>query len=176
MFAYALVLIALLSHVLPHPWFSFTAVGGSLLYFGARRPVWQAVLPVTLLAAGDYYLTVYAYRYPFHVGAYLLTWAWYALAVVLGYLVLRQSHSAARVIGAALLSSTSFFVVSNYALWAGAGSFYPHTAAGLETCILAGLPFYRNDVISTVLVAGLAFGLPELVAQFAARREAAARA
>ena len=176
MFAYVLLLMAFLSHVLPHPWFSFTAVGGSLLYFGARRPLWQAVFPVALLAAADYYLTVYAYRYPFHADAYLLTWAWYALVACLGYLVLRTSHSAPRVVGAALVSSTSFFVVSNYAVWAGTGSFYPHTMAGLATCMTAGLPFYRNDVISTVLVAGLAFGIPELAKQLTASRASATRA
>ena len=154
---------------------SFTAVGGSLLYFGARRPVWQAALPVALLAAADYYLTVYAYRYPFHVDAYLLTWAWYARIVLLGALVLRSSHSAPRVVGAALVSSTSFFVVSNYAVWAGSGSFYPHTMAGLVTCMTAGLPFYRNDVISTALVSGLAFGLPEMARQLATRRELGTR-
>jgi hypothetical protein len=34
---------------------------------------------------------------------------------------------------------------------------------GLATCYVAALPFYRNDLVSTSLVAGLAFGLPVLV-------------
>ena len=170
MFAFALIFAAVLSHVLPHPWISFTAVGGSLLVFGARRPLWQAVFPLALLAAADYYLTVYAYRYPFHTNAYLLTWAWYALAIVFGRVILRESQTAPRVIGAALLSSTSFFVVSNYAVWGGAGSFYAHTMAGLATCFVAAVPFYRNDVISTLLVVGLVFGLPALAARLTAER------
>jgi hypothetical protein len=40
---------------------------------------------------------------------------------------------------------------------------YPHTLAGLRDCCIAALPFYRNDVISTGIVAGLAFGVPALV-------------
>ena len=176
MLAYALVFLAVLSHVLPHPWFSFTAVGGALLVFGARRPLWQAVVPLGLLAASDWYLTVFAYRYPFHVSGYLLTWAWYALAMIFGRVVLGERQTAARVVGAALLSSTSFFLVTNYAVWAAAGSWYPRTAAGLGACLVAGLPFYRNDVIATTLVVGLVFGLPALLARVRlARGEAAAR-
>ena len=34
--------------------------------------------------ATDYYLTVFAYRYPWHTSAYLITWVWYAAVVVLG--------------------------------------------------------------------------------------------
>jgi hypothetical protein len=35
---------------------------------------------------------------------------------------------------------------------------------------VAGLPFYRNDLISTALVAGLAFGVPVLVRRLNAAR------
>jgi hypothetical protein len=43
---------------------------------------------------------------------------------------------------------------------------YPHTMGGLGACFVAGLPFYRNDLISTALVAGAAFGVPVLVRRF----------
>ena len=45
MFAYLLTLIGVLGHAIPHPGLPFTAVGGSLLNFGARRPLWQATSP-----------------------------------------------------------------------------------------------------------------------------------
>ncbi len=161
-----LLLAAFASHVLPHPWWNFTAVGGSLLVWGARRSLATFAIPVALLAVGDYYLTRFAYGYPFHLSAYLLTWAWYLLVVVLGYLLLRGQPGLFKVGGAALLSSTSFFLVSNYAVWAVAGSWYPHSFAGLETCYIAALPFYRNDLASTLLVVGVVFGLPALAAKF----------
>ncbi|HEY0758863.1 MAG TPA: DUF6580 family putative transport protein [Acidisarcina sp.] len=163
MVAYLLVLLAIVSHVVPHPWISFTAVGGSLLYFGARRPLAQAILPVALLAFSDYYLTVHVYNYPFTASFYMLTWAWYAGAIVLGRVLLHDRTSIGRVAAAVLLSSTSFFLLSNFAAWSD--PIYPHTLAGLMTCYAAGLPFYRNDVLSTALVAGLAFGFPYLVQQ-----------
>ena len=128
MFAYVLLLLAVVSRVVPHPaWFSFTAVGGSLLYFGARRSWWQGIFPLAALAATDYFLTVYAYNYPFHVQDYLVTWAWYAVAMVIGGLVLRRRANAGRVIGASIASSTSFFLISNFTVWDGLrGDVSPH--------------------------------------------------
>lgn len=163
MFAYVLLLVAVVSRVVPHPaWFSFTAVGGSLLYFGARRSWWQGIFPIAVLAATDYYLTVYAYSYPFHVQDYLVTWAWYGVAMVIGGAVLRQRANAGRVIGASIASATSFFLISNFTVWIGS-TMYPQTMSGLGTCYLMGLPFYRNDLMATTFVAGLAFGVPALI-------------
>ena len=173
MSAYLLILLAILSRVVPHPaWLNFTAVGGSLLYFGARRPLRQAILPVALLAATDYYLTVFAYNYPFRVTAYLVTWAWYAGVILLGRALLAHHVSAARVGTAILVAPTSFFLLTNFSAWIGS-PLYPQTLAGLGLSYVAGLPFYRNDLISTALVAGLAFGLPTLARQFTAHNQAA---
>jgi hypothetical protein len=173
MSAYLLILIAILSRVVPHPaWLNVTAVGGSLLYFGARRPLRQAILPVALLAATDYYLTVYAYSYPFQVSAYLITWAWYTGVILLGRVLLGKHVSAPRVGAAVLLAPTSFFLITNFAAWIGS-PLYPQTLAGLGMSYVAGLPFYRNDLISTALVAGLAFGLPALARQLTAHNQTA---
>ncbi len=172
MAAFLLILLAVLTRVLPHAaWFNFTAVGGSLLFFGARRPGKQAIWALLPLAATDYYLTVYAYGFPFHVSDYLLTWSWYAAVLLLGSMLLRQRASAGRVVSASLLASTSFFAVSNFAVWSGS-AMYAHSLAGLGTCYLAALPFYRNDVASTLLVTGLAFGLPALLRRSAETRAA----
>ena len=174
MLPFLLLIAALASHVLPHPWWNFTAVGGALLVWGARRPLYSAILPVALLAAGDWYLTRIAYGYAFHVNAYLLTWAWYALVILLGHRLLRGQPGFARVTGAALLTSTSFFAVSNYAVWAVPGSWYPHTLAGLQACYAMALPFYRNDLLSTAIVVSVVFGIPALVARTRPASEVAA--
>ena len=163
MFAYVLLLLAVVSRVVPHPaWFSFTAVGGSLLYFGARRSWWQSVFPLAALAATDYFLTVYAYNYPFHIADYIITWGWYLSAIAIGHGLLRNKANAGRVVGASVASSTSFFLVSNFVVWVGS-AMYPQTAGGLGLCYVAGLPFYRNDLLATLMVTGLAFGVPVLI-------------
>jgi hypothetical protein len=163
MLAYLLLLMAVLTRVLPHAgWWNFTAVGGALLYFGARRPWREMLIPLAALMATDYYLTAFSYRYAFRWEGYVTTWAWYAAAMALGWILLRARTSAVRVGAGALLGPTSFFVVSNYAVWA-AGGMYPHTPAGLLTCYAAAVPFYRNDLISTAIVLGAAFGVPALL-------------
>jgi Flp pilus assembly protein TadB len=40
---------------------------------------------------------------------------------------------------------------------------YARTFDGLVTCYVAGLLFYRNDLVSTGLFLALAFGVPVLV-------------
>jgi hypothetical protein len=174
--AYLLLLVAVLSRLLPHGgWMNFTAVGGALLYFGARRSWREMLAPLAVLMAADYYLTVYAYHYAFHWTAYLPTWAWYVAAMALGQILLRSKTTLVRAGAATLLGPTSFFLISNFAVWAG-GGMYPPTMSGLMTCYAAGLPFYRNDVVSTAIVVAVAFGVPVLVRRFAPAREQAALA
>lgn len=163
MIAYLLLLVAVLTRVLPHAgWFNFTAVGGALLYFGARRSLREMIVPVAALMATDYWLTVHAYHYAFAWAAYGMTWAWYAGAIVLGRGLLRTRTTVLRVGAGVAAAPTSFFLLSNFAVWPGS-DMYPHTLGGLLTCFAAGLPFYRNDLLSTGLVCAAAFGLPVLL-------------
>ena len=163
MLAYFVLLLAVFSRMLP-PLFhltamNFTAVGGSLLFFGAKRPRWQVGVAVGAMMVTDYLLTVYAYHFAFYVSAYLVTWAWYAGVCWLGHRVLAKV-TALRVLAGVVGSATSFFVLSNFVVWMG--SLYAHSLAGLGACYAAALPFYRNDLISTGLVAAVLFGLPAL--------------
>jgi hypothetical protein len=174
MAAFLLIAVAVLSRIVPHPgWLNFTAVGGALLYFGARRPLRQMWIPLAAFAATDYYLTVFFYSYPFHLSAYLVTWAWYAAVIVLGYFLLAKKTSVSRVGAGVLIAPTSFFLITNFAAWAAMPQLYPRSLSGLELSYMAGLPFYRNDVLSTTIVAGLAFGLPAVAHILAQRHQTA---
>jgi hypothetical protein len=172
--AYLLLLAAILSRVIPHAgWWGFTALGGSLVYFGAKRNLREMLLPIAAFAGVDWYLTTRVYHYDFVWQAYLVTWAWNAAAILLGRVLLARQVSVLRVASAALLGPTSFFLVSNYAVWAGShqpGGMYAPSFAGLLTCLAAGLPFYGRDLLSTGLVLSLAFGLPAIFRRFSATR------
>jgi len=171
MLAYIVLLVAILSRLLP-PLFhvnalNFTAVGGSLLYFGARRPRWQCGVALTALMVTDFLLTTYAYHYAFHVSGYLVTWVWYAGVCLFGHKLL-QRVTAVRVIAGVLGSATSFFLLSNFMVWTG--NMYAHTVSGLMVCYARALPFYRNDLLSTALVAGVLFGLPAMAGRLVPTR------
>ena len=167
MIAYLVLLFAALSRFLPHAFhgigLNFTAVGGGLLFFGARRPAWQAAVAAGVMALTDVCLTRFVYEYPFHVQAYLITWAWDMGVCLLGSGLLRKV-SASRVLAAVLCSATSFFLLSNFVVWLE-GSLYPHDAAGLGACFVAAIPFYANDLVSTGLTVTVLFALPVLASK-----------
>jgi|SRR5580704_680998 hypothetical protein len=161
MLAYLFVAIALAVHLtlLPHPW-TFTPVAGALLFFGARGPRRQLWIPFALLAVSDLLLNKFVYHYPFTWDQFI-TWAWYAAIIWLGT-NLRENTKPLRVIGAALASSVSFFVLSNFGVWA-AGTMYPHTWAGLMTSYTLGLPFFRPAVEGDLLFTAAMFATPGLL-------------
>jgi hypothetical protein len=183
--AYLLLIAALLSRVIPHSgWFGFTAVGASLLYFGAKqltnekttRSWWQMCIPVAALAAADYYLTTRVYGYAFAWREYVVTWAWYAIAILMGNALLAKKVSALRVGSATLLGPTSFFLLSNFAVWLGAhypGGMYAPNFSGILACYAVGLPFYGRDIVSTGLILTVAFGVPAVIRSFQPQPETA---
>jgi hypothetical protein len=158
MLAYLFVIFAVLMRMpfMPHPW-GFTPVAAALLYFGARGSRRQLWVPFALLAVSDVILTKFVYSYIFSWD-HFVTWAWYAAILVLGSR-LRENTGWLRVAGAALASSISFFVVSNFAVWA-CWDMYPKTLSGLMTCYAAGLPFFRRGFAGDMLFTAVMFGLP----------------
>lgn len=186
MSALLVLIAALLSRIVPsllhaQSW-NFVALGGGLLFFGSRmqggdhkattRQIAAKLAgALVLLMATDYYLTVYGYGLAWHTSAYLVTWAWYAGVCLLGMGVLNRV-TVLRCVAATLASATSFFLLSNGAVWAG-GAMYPHTLAGLGTALAMGLPFYRNDLVSTGLTLGVLYGLPSLARKITLAMEAA---
>ena len=82
----------------------------------------------------------------------------YASVVAFGFLIKRVK--VVNVLLVALAAPTYFFLVSNFLTWAGVGGYdmYPKTLAGLETCYIAALPFYKMGLISCVLFSTVLFG------------------
>ena len=160
MLAYLFVIFAVLARMpfMPHPW-NFTPVAAALLYFGARAPRRQLWVPLLLLAASDVLLDKFVYAFPFQRDQ-LVSWAWYAAVLLLGT-QLREKSSWLRIAGAALASSVSFFLLSNFAVWVF-GTMYPKTMAGLTTCFAAGVPFFRRGIAGDMLFTAIMFGLPAI--------------
>ncbi|HXZ39710.1 MAG TPA: DUF6580 family putative transport protein [Terriglobales bacterium] len=156
MLAYIFVLLAVAVRFLPHPWM-FTPVVGSLLFFGARGSRRQLWIPLALLAASDVVLTKLVYAFPFGWD-YLVTWAWYGAILWLGT-NLRTNAKPLRVIAAALASSVSFFLLSNFTTWAY-WNMYPKNVKGLEMAYAAGLPFFRHAVEGDLLFTIAMFATP----------------
>ncbi len=168
MLAYFFVLLAIAVrflpfsplNFLPHAW-HFTPLAASLLFFGARGKRRQMWIPLVLLAATDVVLTKYIYASTFSWDQ-LVTWAWYAAILWLGT-GLREKATFWRVVGAALVSSGSFFLVSNFAVWAAWPQMYPRSFNGLMMSYTAALPFFRGTVESDLFFSLAFFGTPLFV-------------
>jgi len=156
MLAYLFLLFAVAVRFMPHPWM-FTPVAASLLFFGARGSRRQLWVPFALLAASDVILTKWVYSYPFSWD-HLVTWAWYAAILWLGT-NLRANSKPIRVVGAALTSSVSFFLLSNFAVWAS-WNMYPKNMGGLMLSYAAALPFFRHAIVGDLLFTGAMFATP----------------
>jgi hypothetical protein len=165
MLAYLFVLLAIAVrflpfagpfNIVPHAW-HFTPVAASLLFFGARGSRRQMWIPLVPFAATDVILTKFIYAYTFSWD-HLVTWVWYAAILWLGT-NLREKSGPVRVVGSALLSSVSFFLISNFAVWA-AWQMYPRTFGGLMMSYAAGLPFFRGTVESDLFFSIAMFGTP----------------
>ncbi|MDR0763919.1 MAG: hypothetical protein LBF01_05430 [Bacteroidales bacterium] len=154
----AFVIIAAVSRFFPHP-ANFTPIAAMAIFAGAycTRKYFAMLLPVVAMLVTDSFL-----------GFYPEIWGVYSaliISVMIGF-ALRKKVTVLGVIGASLTSSAIFFAISNFAVWAGGLCGYPHTMEGLTTCYVMAIPFFRNEILGTLVYSGLLFGIYEMVARF----------
>lgn len=152
----ALVVIAALSRLLPHPP-NFSPVEACALFAGCylldRR--FAIVVPIAAMLISDIVLG-------FH-SLVLVVYACMALiAFAGGWLAKRPS--ALRITAFGLASAVFFFVVTNFFVWATSGM-YPMTAAGLVECYVVAIPFFRNELAGVGAYSLLLFGGYALLAR-----------
>lgn len=150
------VLGAVAMRFLPHAW-NFTPVVAMLLLAGAWMKGKQLWIPLAALFASDFALNLLVYHYPLRADQYF-TWAAWAVVLGLSVGLLKGKVRTGRVVGTTLASSLLFYLISNFGVWITA-AMYPLTLAGLGTCYIAGLPFYRNAAVGDLLYAAAFFGL-----------------
>lgn len=150
-----IILLTALSRLLPHP-FNFTPIA-ALALFGAayfERKWLGLVVPLAAMLLSDFFIG-------FHSGigsvyfSFILIWC-------LGLVLLRKI-SPSRIAAVSLLSSTLFFLITNFAVWYGQ-SYYPQTPQGLLACYAAGLAFFNgqsfflNAVLGDLTFSTILFG------------------
>lgn len=174
MLAYLFVILAVAARVLAGTGtlslYGFTPLCASLLFFGSRAPRKQFWAPVALLIGCDVYLNLFRYNMSITWDQTVI-WAWYAAVCFFG-LFLRGRIKPLWVGAAAIGSSVSFFVISNFAVWLAGNVAYPKTLAGLSACYVAAIPFFRNDLISNLLFSSVFFAIPALAAYTSRTAEA----
>src|SRR5437867_1173120 len=139
-----LIVLAALTRLLPHPP-NFAPITAMAIFgairFGSRRAA--LVTPLLALLLSDLAREVlYQNGLAQQWGVYRGMWSVYgttALIVFMGRLA-RGTKSPATIAVTTLAGSCTFFLLTNFAVWAG-GSLYPQTAEGLAECYMAAIPF-----------------------------------
>ncbi len=148
--AFALVIVGVALRVMPHPW-NFAPIGAIALFGGAKfeRRSFAIGVPLLTMLIGDAFIGFHSLM--------LVIYATYALIAVIGML-LRDRQTIPAVGGGVLLSSTIFYLTTNFAVWA-MGTTYAKTAAGLAACYIAAIPFFGNTLASDALYSAIFFGI-----------------
>ena len=133
------IFFAILSRFLPHPP-NFTPISAiALLSSKGFNNRWIVFLiPLVSLFISDLFLGLHS-TLPF---VYLS----FILITLLGCYVDKVK------IGTVLLSSTIFFLVSNFGVWL---LHYPNTIYGLFQCYLLALPFFLNTILGDLVYGAL---------------------
>ena len=143
------IVAAAAMRLVPHPP-NFSPIDAMALFSGAylgRRGI-AFVAPLAALFLSDLVLGFY------HGVA--TVYATVALIVVIGWW-LSSRRTPLRIGTAAVVSSVTFFVITNFGMWLFSG-FYPVTYAGLVACYAAAIPFFQNSVAGDLFYAVMLFG------------------
>ncbi|MBC7457143.1 MAG: hypothetical protein H7235_02610 [Bdellovibrionaceae bacterium] len=142
-FSVSLVLIAVVSRLITHQW-NFTMMGAVAVIAGfliSNRPLALATVLSSLLIS-DYFIQFHNTMITVYLG--------YTLMALIG--IFMASNKFSRMVAVSFIGSVTFFVVSNLGVWFE-GQLYPQTFAGLINCFEMAVPFFRNEMISTMLLA-----------------------
>lgn len=153
--AIGLIFLLVISRCTSHIW-NFTAVGGIALFaaaFFTRKQMAFLVVGLGMMISDliigfhDQMLAVY--------GAYFLM-------IIVGFL-LNLNSSRTKRFSVAITASVLFFLVTNMAVWS-AGVLYPLTIEGLKQSYLMGLPFFRTQILSDLIITFALFEIAKLPA------------
>ena len=146
LFFYLVGLIAL-SRIIPHPP-NFTPVLAMAVFMPyLTRDLYSAMLvPLSAMFVSDLYLGLHSSM--FWVYASIL------LGTTLSHYTMSMKKTYAHLGSNALLSSTIFFVITNFAVWMS-GTMYPLTLEGLILCYTMAIPFFGNTLAGTLFYVSL---------------------
>lgn len=153
-----MILAAAFSRLIPHPW-NFTAIGAMALFGGAYLPSKKQslLIPIAALFVSDLVLGLHSTM----VFVYLA----FSINVLLGW-TLREQKSVFRLGTLSLVSSSLFFLISNFGVWT-MQTMYPMNLQGLAECYVAAIPFFDNQIYGDLFFSGLLFGSYEAVKKYA---------
>lgn len=148
-----MVFAAAFVRLIPHPP-NFAPIAAMALFGGAyfNKKSFAFAVPLAAMFLTDAIIG-------FHSGMWIVYLS-FALIVVIGMMMLKKV-SVINVVLASVTASLSFFIITNFGVWAF-GTMYPKNVAGLIECYIAAIPFIQNTLIGDLFFSGIMFGLYEI--------------
>ena len=149
-FIVSAIVIAAIYRLIPHiP--NFTPIAAMALFGGAsiQRKALAFIIPMTAMFCSDLLIG-------FH-STILAVYLCFAISVGIGMLISKKMN-AVSIITASVASSIIFFVITNAAVWFTGMVGYPMNFAGLVSCYAAALPFFRTEIMGTLVFNTVFFG------------------
>lgn len=143
---------------------NFMPMGALALWCGLYlRTKWSFFIPLLVMVISD---TVIGWH-----SLVFFTWGSILLYQLFGWLAGKERR-ALKILGASLAGSVTFFLVTNFAVWAFT-PMYARTLTGLIQCFYMALPFFRNTLIGDMIYISFFVGSFEMavfILKTAARR------
>ncbi|HEX7846350.1 MAG TPA: DUF6580 family putative transport protein [Chitinophagaceae bacterium] len=136
-------------------WSGFSPVIAIALFSGfiIKQKDWSFLLPLLALFISDAIIQLLFINKAFpYAGFYSGQWKNYLFlmsATLIGWIL--KGRSTTSLITGAIAAPTVFFLISNFSVWMGQHVTYSKDFAGLLNSYTAGLPFYRNALVATVV-------------------------
>ncbi len=159
--AFAMILAASLSRLLPHPP-NFAPIAALALFGGTYfDKKFATIVPLAAMLVSDYFIGFHS----------MMVWVYGSFFAISFIGIWLHHHKSTRnVVGGTLAGSILFFVMTNFGVWVG--GYYPFTLEGFVTCYVAAIPFFRNTLAGDFFYVAVLFGMYEVVLRFVSQRSA----
>ena len=166
-----LVALIVAARLLPHAP-NFTPVAAVGLFAGVYfKKAWAPLLPLLGMLLSDFFIGGYGVR------GMMVVYGSFALTFLIGKIIARGDLFASRgrfgaktvrILGGAVASAVLFFLITNN-VFLYTPALYPHDFSGLMASYVAGLPFFRWQILGDLFYSGMLFGVYELAKVWAAK-------
>ncbi len=157
------ILLLASARLIKHP-LNFTPITAMALFSGCYMKKYRwLIVPFLALFISDLFIGLYDIKLMFFV--YLCFLATFLLGRVY------SNHKRWYIlIVVSIISSVIFFLFTNASVWIFT-SWYPKTLAGLETCFMMAIPFFRNTIAGDLVYSVIIFGFFEFVTSYFSKKQ-----
>jgi len=159
-FVASLILTGAFLRLIPH-WPNFTPIAAMALFGGAyfSKKYMAFIIPLVAMFISDLILGLHSTMIAVYIS--------FAITVSIGIMI-SNNKKVLNIIGASVLSTIIFFVITNFAAWLGS-PLYPQSFTGLMESYAAGLvflndgsqgiSFFLNSLVGDLFYNGVFFGV-----------------